>query len=292
MNKDEPLMPLHKLKHVYEQHPIGAVLPSMSDDEFEALVRDIKENGQKNPIIMHENKVLDGWHRTRACERLGIPVMSVPFLDKNPVDYVVSHNLRRRHLTASQRALVMAKLGKWRASGRPSSSGTDKGISSEEMAKAAGVSKSLIGSAKKAVKDGRYEKVMSGEEPLAQESTRTKDGIVKFRDDGRAKTEAEILSERHKRINAEIHNELNAAHKEVEMLADKVEMFTVHAPEGERAMIAQLEVKQQEIASLQTRSDIQKTEISDLRKKVARLETENRKLQRQIEELQHERTRY
>ena len=220
----------------------------------------------------------------------------MPFLDKNAVDYVVSNNLRRRHLNASQRALVMAKLAKWKTIGRPSKDGVEGGVTTENMAKVAGVSKSLIGSAKKAVKEGRFEKVMSGEESLVKESERTKDGIVKIRADGRAKTDAEILSERHKRINAKMFNELNEAHQEVEMLSDKVAMFTEHAPEGERAMLAQLDAKQQEIAALLGRSDFQKTEISDLRKKVERLESENRKLQRQydklVEELQRERNRF
>src|SRR5690606_4189618 len=46
-----------------------------------------------------------------ACKRLGIePRTTEPFLanDGEVVRYVLSHNLHRRHLTASQRAMVAA----------------------------------------------------------------------------------------------------------------------------------------------------------------------------------------
>jgi hypothetical protein len=51
----------------------GAHLPLISGDEFEALVADIREHGQREPIkVDGDGRVLDGRNRLRACKRLGI----------------------------------------------------------------------------------------------------------------------------------------------------------------------------------------------------------------------------
>ena len=41
-------------------HPLADLFPMMSDEEFKALVQDIGEHGQVEPIIIYENKILDG----------------------------------------------------------------------------------------------------------------------------------------------------------------------------------------------------------------------------------------
>jgi hypothetical protein len=53
------------------QHPLSAAFPAMSADDFAALVEDIKVNGQREPVIVFEGMVLDGWHRYSACVAAG-----------------------------------------------------------------------------------------------------------------------------------------------------------------------------------------------------------------------------
>ncbi len=48
-------------------HEAAGLIPAMSDDEFQSLKADIQAHGQRERIVVHENKILDGRHRHRAC---------------------------------------------------------------------------------------------------------------------------------------------------------------------------------------------------------------------------------
>ena len=76
-------------------------------EEFSALVEDIRANGQREPIYLHEGRIIDGRNRYRACQQLGIePDTRVWDGVGSLVAFVVSLNLQRRHLTSSQKAIV------------------------------------------------------------------------------------------------------------------------------------------------------------------------------------------
>ena len=50
----------------------------INDVHVEALAKSMKKSGQLMPIIVNENlEVLDGQHRLKACELLGLPVAYV-----------------------------------------------------------------------------------------------------------------------------------------------------------------------------------------------------------------------
>lgn len=90
-----------------EVHEVANLFPMMSDEEFDELVEDIKKNGQIEPIWTHEGKIIDGRNRYKACERLGIdPNIKEWDGDGSLVSFVISMNLKRRHLTASQKAAI------------------------------------------------------------------------------------------------------------------------------------------------------------------------------------------
>lgn len=103
---------------VLTHHPLSAAFPAMSREDFESLKVDIKTNGQRDPITLYEGAVIDGWHRYMACSQLGITPKSEP-LQGDPVSFVLSKNLHRRHLTPSQRALATVECMAWKPAGNP-----------------------------------------------------------------------------------------------------------------------------------------------------------------------------
>jgi len=94
-----------------EFHDVASVFPPMCEQEYRALKADIAQNGLKQPVIVHEGRIVDGRHRYRACVELGIEPPVVEWNGKGSlVAFVVSMNLHRRHLATSQRALLAADL--------------------------------------------------------------------------------------------------------------------------------------------------------------------------------------
>jgi N6-adenosine-specific RNA methylase IME4 len=93
-----------------EFHPVSDIFPMMHPEAFEELAEDIKLNGLLTTIVTYENKVLDGRNRLKACAKTGVEPRFEAYTGDNPLSYVVSLNLKRRHLDESQRAMVSARL--------------------------------------------------------------------------------------------------------------------------------------------------------------------------------------
>lgn len=103
----------------YGIHPICDAFPRMPGEEFVALKKDIRENGLIEPIWLYEGKVLDGRHRYFACQETGIEPRFRQYEGDNPIGFVASLNVNRRHLSESQRAMAAANLANM-AAHRPS----------------------------------------------------------------------------------------------------------------------------------------------------------------------------
>lgn len=145
------------------QHPLSAAFPAMSEADQEALRDDIEANGQRDRGVVFEGMVLDGWHRYQACRALGIAFKFDEFDGKDPVSFVLSRNLHRRHLTASQRAAAVVAATNWRPHGdQKSRSAAAADRTTAEMAKVAEVSTRTIENAKAAHKAGLGEAVKDG----------------------------------------------------------------------------------------------------------------------------------
>jgi ParB-like chromosome segregation protein Spo0J len=122
----------------------------MSDAEFDSLVTDIKQNGQLDSIIItHNNEIVDGRHRYRACRQLGIEPRTTPWDGNGSIEaFVISKNLRRRQLDASQRAMAAAAYATLKRGGDKLSANLRKGPTAAEVAALFGVSTRSIETAR------------------------------------------------------------------------------------------------------------------------------------------------
>jgi ParB-like chromosome segregation protein Spo0J len=69
----EAAMPKRSRVHdQYEHHPLAEMFPLLKDAEFDDLVEDIRKHGLREPIILFEQKVIDGRNRERACIKAGV----------------------------------------------------------------------------------------------------------------------------------------------------------------------------------------------------------------------------
>jgi N6-adenosine-specific RNA methylase IME4 len=97
-------------------HPLADIFPLMEGAEFAEHVADIKKHGVRLPITMLDGLVLDGRNRVRAAAaaRVEIPPdmfrVFDPKIDGDPLAFVISANVKRRHLNASQRAWIASEV--------------------------------------------------------------------------------------------------------------------------------------------------------------------------------------
>jgi len=109
-----------------EFHPLANLFPLMEGEDFEQLADDIAANGLNEDIVLFQGKILDGRNRYRAMlardNFRDSVVTSYDALllgsEKKALVWVLSKNLHRRHLSASQRGLLAARLADMKA-GRP-----------------------------------------------------------------------------------------------------------------------------------------------------------------------------
>lgn len=98
------------------------LLPPLSDDERAQLKDDIRRRGVAVPVEMDEDgNILDGHHRVELWGELRDEGVDVPQYDMvirrgmsedDKKDYVLALNLKRRHLDATQKAYLFARLRK------------------------------------------------------------------------------------------------------------------------------------------------------------------------------------
>jgi N6-adenosine-specific RNA methylase IME4 len=104
-------------------HPLAEIFPLIEGAEFDDLVADIRQHGIREPIWIYDGQIIDGRNRYRASSVAGADCPMREYIGDDPAAFVVSLNLKRRHLNESQRAMVAAKLANIQLGGNQHSEG-------------------------------------------------------------------------------------------------------------------------------------------------------------------------
>jgi len=167
-------------------HRLAKYFPILEGEEFDLLVQDIKDHGQLEPIVTVNGEILDGVNRYKACMKLGIDTITEEYEGDDPLSYVISLNIRRRHLDTSQRAMLATEMlpefekkakerlktslpgGGRLGSEDPGQTWEDIHRSRDDAAKQFGVSGPTIQRAKRVKEEApeRVEKIIKGEETV------------------------------------------------------------------------------------------------------------------------------
>lgn len=212
-----------------EHHALANIFPMLPEAELQELTADIQAHGQREPIVLHEGKILDGRNRYRACRLAGVEPQTTDYYGDDPASYVISLNLHRRHLTESQRAMVAAKLSNIQNGGdrvSEQSANLQSGTSRAQAAEMLNVSERTVNSAKKIEQQGAPELVEKVEQGAVSVSA--------------AADVAQLPKEEQKEVVARGEKEILARAKEIR--AEKAK-----AKKAER--VAEVERQVQEIAT-------------------------------------------
>lgn len=146
-------------------HPLAGLFPMLPDDELRLLSDDIASRGQEEPVWLLDGMILDGRNREAACALLGIDAWTKAYEGNDPLGFVLSLNLRRRHLTESQRAMVAARIVDWERGINQTTAGSAN-LQTREAARRLSISERAVAAAKRvrdqgveqlsdAIRDGR-----------------------------------------------------------------------------------------------------------------------------------------
>lgn len=142
-------------------HPAATLFPMMDEATFNAFKADIAAHGQRESVLYFHGQVLDGRNRLLACLELGLEPLTAEFDEDSgldPYEYVISHNLHRRHLTETQRAMIAARMANLQngSNQHRSAEGVSKDTprSLDDAAKLLNVSRPSVCRAKKVLDQG------------------------------------------------------------------------------------------------------------------------------------------
>jgi ParB-like chromosome segregation protein Spo0J len=176
-------------------HPLAELFPPLPDAELFALAQSIRESGLREPIVLYQDKILDGRNRYRACALAAVTPTTVAFNGGDPVRFVIDANLHRRHLTIGQRALIAARLATLKlGANQHSKQGGD--ISSATAARLMNVSRDSVNCARKVLKAGTADEIKAVESGAASPKTLARQLRSGLRQDHRARRRAQPISEK------------------------------------------------------------------------------------------------
>lgn len=139
-----------------EQHELSKAFPPIPEDKVQEMRDSIEDIGVQVPIVIFEDKVIDGWHRYTIATELGMPCPEVQLDDWiDPIAFVRALNGNRRHLTKGQEAISYATIRLWRPVGKPSNTAPSAELkTTKELAEEAKVSARTMEQAKAVLAKG------------------------------------------------------------------------------------------------------------------------------------------
>lgn len=141
-----------------EAHPLAELFPMLPDQEIAELADDIVTFGQRVPIVLLDGKVLDGRNRLAACRFAQVEPIFADYDGDDPLNFVLSHNLHRRHLKESQRALIAAQIVDWETGMNQHTAGAAN-LPTREAARKLSISERAVAAAKRIREHGAAELV-------------------------------------------------------------------------------------------------------------------------------------
>lgn len=152
----------------FKFHAAANLFPLMGEPELAQLASDIKNHGLRVPVEIFEGQVIDGRNRVAACRLAGVEVDWFEVHPDDPVAYVLSLNLHRRHLNETQRAMVAARTLEYHKAAAkermmagkkrdPKASSPGEGAARDAAGEAVGVSGRSVDHAAKVLANGTKE---------------------------------------------------------------------------------------------------------------------------------------
>jgi 16S rRNA G966 N2-methylase RsmD len=132
----------------FQFHEHSNIFPMMSSEDLDRLADDIRTHGLRERITLLDDKILDGRNRYVACLRAGVEPRFGNFQGDDPLAFVVSENVHRRHLNESQRAMIASRLAQMPRGRQPKSNGQICLFTQESAAEALNVGARSVKSAR------------------------------------------------------------------------------------------------------------------------------------------------
>lgn len=144
-----------------EFHPIANIFPLIEGQAYQDLMADVLKHGVREPVWLYEGQILDGRNRYRAATAMGVECPMREYDGNDAMAFVLSLNLKRRQLSASELAFVALEIEKYEAmlaKGRMADGGKgmafvppleEQGKARDKAAASVGVSPRYVQDAKK-----------------------------------------------------------------------------------------------------------------------------------------------
>ena len=92
--------------------PFDGVKPKLSAREFANLTENVRQNGVLTPILVYQDKIIDGHNRYRICKEYNIPfeIKEVNFSsDSEAIVWIIKEQVSKRNLTPFQRCEMVLR---------------------------------------------------------------------------------------------------------------------------------------------------------------------------------------